>query len=265
MDAVDSLALALRDRRTFVLAGAGCSTESGIPDYRGPGTLRRARSPVRFATFVADDEAYRRYWARSFLGWPRLAGAQPNPAHRALADWEVTGRLAGLVTQNVDSLHHRAGHRDVVELHGALRDVVCLACGDRRDRPSLQQEMARTHPGGDGETAPDGDVEAPVPEGFVAPRCACGGRWKPDVVFFGENVPRERVDAGYARLDRAEAVLVAGSSLTVFSGWRFVKAAHERGLPVHVVDLGTTRADPIAATRIAARLGEVLPRLVPGS
>lgn len=167
------------------------------------------------------------------------------------------------MTQNVDSLHQRAGHRDVVELHGALREVVCLGCGARRDRGALQAEMARTHPGGDGETAPDGDVEAPVPDGFRAPACGCGGRWKPDVVFFGENVPRERVDAGFARLARAEAVLVAGSSLTVFSGWRFVKAAHERGLPVHVVDLGATRADALATTRIGARLGEVLPRLVP--
>lgn len=262
MDPVDALAAALRGARTLVLAGAGCSTESGIPDYRGPGTLQRARSPVRFASFVADDHAYRRYWARSFVGWPRMAGARPNPAHRALADLEASGRLAGLVTQNVDSLHQAAGSRRLVELHGALRDVVCLACGARSDRAGLQAVMARTHPGGDAAAAPDGDADLEDLGAFEAPACGCGGRLKPDVVFFGENVPRERVDAAYAMLDAADAVLVAGSSLTVFSGWRFVKRGHERGLPIHVVNLGPTRADPIAATTLAGRLGEVLPRLV---
>lgn len=262
MDPAFALAAALRDARLFVLAGAGCSTESGIPDYRGPGTLQRARSPVRFASFASDPVAYRRYWARSFVGWPRLAQARPNAAHQALADLEHAGRLSGLVTQNVDSLHQAAGSRHLVELHGALRDVICLDCGARRDRAGLQLELARTHPGGGAAAAPDGDADLEELGDFVAPSCGCGGRLKPDVVFFGENVPRERVDAAMGMLDAASAVLVAGSSLTVFSGWRFVKRAHERGVPIFVANLGPTRADAIATAKVEGRLGEVLPRLL---
>jgi NAD-dependent deacetylase sirtuin 4 len=262
MDPVDALSSALRASRLFVLAGAGCSTASGIPDYRGPGTLARARQPVAFRSFVHDDEAYRRYWARSFLGWPRLCSARPNPAHHALAALEAAGRLTGLVTQNVDSLHQAAGSRQLVELHGALRDVVCLGCGLRRDRADLQAELALTHPGGEAAPAPDGDADLVDLGAFVAPVCACGGRWKPDVVFFGENVPRDRVDTAYAWLEAATDLLVVGSSLTVFSGWRFVKRAHERGLPIHVVNLGPTRADAVATSKVELSLADVLPRLV---
>jgi NAD-dependent SIR2 family protein deacetylase len=262
VDPVEALSSTLRGRRLLVLAGAGCSTESGIPDYRGPGTLARARKPVSFRSFVDDDEAYRRYWARSYVGWTRLAQARPNAAHHALAALEAAGRLTGLVTQNVDSLHSAAGSRRLVELHGALRDVICLRCGRRRDRAGLQDEMAATHPGGDAAPAPDGDADLVELGGFVAPVCACGGRWKPDVVFFGENVPRDRVDTAYAWLEAATDLLVVGSSLTVFSGWRFVKRAHESGRPIHVVNLGPTRADAVATTKGERSVGEVLPRLV---
>lgn len=255
----------LAGRRTFVLAGAGCSTESGIPDYRGPETRHRARNPLQYRAFVGDADARRRYWARAYVGWPRMKGARPNPAHNALARLEREGFLTGVVTQNVDGLHHAAGSKNVVELHGALRRVICLGCGALTDRDALQRRIERDNPGISSvraEVAPDGDADLDGVEQFVVPVCdECGGPLKPDVVFFGENVPKPRVDAAYALLSAAEVVLVVGSSLTVFSGYRFVKRAWDAKIPIALVNLGESRGDPFATVRVEARAGEVLPRV----
>lgn len=262
---LDALASLLANRRTMVLTGAGVSTDSGIPDYRGPGA--RPRRPVQYAEFVRDPEARRRYWARSYLGWPRFAAAQPNPAHRALARLEAAGRLTGLVTQNVDGLHQAAGSVDVVELHGSLARVRCLSCGAGEDRDVTQARLLAANPGfgGVGAVAPDGDAEIDPAEArdFVVPECvACGGVLKPDVVFFGENVPAPRVEAAWARLAAAEVLLVLGSSLTVWSGYRFARRAAEEGRAVVIVNRGPTRADPLAILKVEAGVGEVLARVV---
>jgi NAD-dependent SIR2 family protein deacetylase len=261
----EALARLLTDRRVVALVGAGCSTESGIPDYRGPETRRRARNPIQYRAFVDDGAARQRYWARSVLGWPRIERALPNAGHEALADLERSGTLAGIITQNVDGLHQQAGSQRVVELHGALRQVRCLDCGAISARALLQERLVALNPGHthtDIEPAPDGDAELTDVEGFVVPGCeACGGVLKPHVVFFGENVPRPVVEAAYGLLGEAEALLVVGSSLTVFSGYRFVKRAHERGVPVAIVNLGPTRGDPLATLRVDARAGTVLQQL----
>jgi NAD+-dependent protein deacetylase sirtuin 4 len=266
VDDLDRLVDLLADRRTFVLVGAGCSTESGIPDYRGPETRHRARNPVQYRAFVGDDHARRRYWARAYVGWPRMRGAAPNPAHHALAELERLGLVTGVVTQNVDGLHHVAGSRAVVELHGALRRVVCLGCGALTDREHLQARIERDNPwivGASAESAPDGDAELQLVDAFVVPVCdACGGALKPDVVFFGENVPRARVDAAWGMLAEAERVLVVGSSLTVFSGYRFVKRAWDCQIPIGIVNVGESRGDALAAVRVDARVGQLLPRVV---
>lgn len=258
---VDALRSLLEGRRVTVLSGAGCSTESGIPDYRGPETARRARNPIQFAQFAADPAWRARYWARSAVGWPRLREARPNPAHEALAalGWPV-------VTQNVDGLHQAAGSAPVIELHGSLAWVVCLACGARMSRDALQDVLLARNPhlvGLTAEMAPDGDAE--LVQGADHPGCAqCGGILKPDVVFFGENVPRDRVDAAFAHVRASDVLLVVGSSLTVFSGYRFVKRASEWGKSVAILNLGPTRGDALAHVRVDARAGEVLPALVPG-
>lgn len=264
---VEALATLLAHRRVAVLTGAGCSTESGIPDYRGPETARRARNPLRFKQFVGSDEARRRYWARSMQGWLRVARAQPNPAHRALTELERRGRVVGVITQNVDGLHGTAGSRRVVELHGNLDRVHCLDCGATERRRELQQRLMALNPGWTERSiavAPDGDAEL-EPESlarFVVAGCrACDGALKPSVVFFGENVPRPTVGAAYDLLGEAEALLVVGSSLVVFSGYRFVRRAAERGLPIGVVNLGPTRGDELAQVVVAARAGELLPVL----
>ncbi|MES2642159.1 MAG: NAD-dependent protein deacetylase [Myxococcota bacterium] len=265
MPVAADLAALLRDRRVVALTGAGCSTESGIPDYRGPGTRARARNPVQYRAFIGEAEARQRYWARSMIGWPRFSAAEPNGGHRALAALERMGILRGLITQNVDRLHHVAGNTDVIELHGALAEVVCLGCGTLEDRASLQARLALLNPRweADVELAPDGDAELVAVEGFRVADClACGGVLKPRVVFFGENVPRPTVDAAFAHVDAAEALLVVGTSLTVYSGLRFVRRAAERGIPVAICNLGPTRGDPLATMRVDAPLGEVLPGLV---
>jgi NAD-dependent SIR2 family protein deacetylase len=250
-----------------VLSGAGCSTESGIPDYRGKGTRRRARSPLQHQSFVTDAEARRRYWARSVLGWRHFSGARPNPAHHALAGLERAGAISGLITQNVDRLHHHAGQRAVVELHGALADVRCLDCGALQARDELQRRLLALNPGWTerhAELAPDGDAELPadaVRDFRVAACEACGGTLKPDVVFFGGSVPKARVAAAWEYLERARALLVVGSSLAVYSGFRFVRGAAQRGIPVAILNLGTSRGDELAALRVDARAGEVLPEL----
>jgi NAD-dependent deacetylase sirtuin 4 len=252
-------------RRVAVLTGAGLSTESGIPDYRGPETARRARNPIRFADFVASGEGRQRYWARSYLGWPKMDSARPNDGHRALAAMEASGLVQGLITQNVDRLHDKAGHRDRVELHGALAEVICLGCGAISSRHDLQDRLAAMNPGfgaTDIEFAPDGDAELEATSGFRVAGCpACGGHLKPHVVFFGEGVPRERVDRSYGLVEDADVLLVAGTSLTVFSGFRFVKRAAKAGVPVAIVNLGSTRGDELAQVCVAAKTGVVLPAL----
>jgi len=254
-------------RRIAVLTGAGCSTESGIPDYRGPETRRRARNPIRFNEFVKSPEGRRRYWARAFVGWEKFANKAPNPAHHALAEMERAGLLTGLITQNVDRLHHAAGSEDVVELHGALADVRCLGCGAVELRVDLQRRLGERNPGWSSlraEMAPDGDAELPMElvERFVVADCeACGGPLKPDVVFFGEGVPRERVERAYRAADAADALLVVGSSLAVFSGFRFVRRAADRGQRIAIVNLGESRGDPYADVLVEGRAGTILPAL----
>jgi len=257
----------MRDRTTVVLSGAGMSTESGIPDYRGPQGSLRVRRPITYREFVQSAENRRRYWARSAGGWERVRGARPNAGHLAVARLESLGRIAGVITQNVDRLHQAAGNRRVIELHGALADVRCLDCGRTEPRDLLQERLRASNPGWsfeDAEVAPDGDAELPAEAvaAFNVPGClACGGTLKPDVVFFGENVPAARVDAAMQMLGKAGLLLVTGSSLAVYSGYRFAQGAAARAIPLAIVNLGPTRADSIAQLRIDARLGEVLPRL----
>jgi NAD-dependent SIR2 family protein deacetylase len=263
---VDELVTLLRGRRVGVLTGAGISTESGIPDYRGPETRRRARNPIQWREFVSSEAAQRRYWARALVGWSRFANKAPAAGHLALAELERAGVATGVVTQNVDRLHHAAGSARVVELHGTLYEVICLACGDVTSREAFQAELARRNPGWlerTAEVAPDGDAELDDVTGFdVAPCARCGGALKPHVVFFGEGVPKPRVDAAWAIVDEADVLLVVGSSLAVFSGYRFVRGAAKRGQPIAIVNLGETRGDPHATTKLDARAGDVLPRLV---
>ena len=261
----------LRGRRVVVLAGAGCSTESGIPDYRGPDGSLKTRTPIRYGEFVRRPSARTRYWARSAVGWPRMSGTRPNPAHRALAELEAGGVVAGVITQNVDGLHHAAGSRRVVELHGSLGRVTCLDCGEHAPRDAFQERIRALNTDWfdrldrrNATTAPDGDAELSdaVVMGFRVPGChACDGVVKPDVVLFGENVPADRVDDAWALFAEGEVLLVVGSSLAVYSGRRFVYRAREEDVPVAVINLGPTRADPVAVAKVEDRLGRVLPRV----
>jgi len=269
--AFERLAQLLRGRRITVLTGAGCSTESGIPDYRGPTTPPRARPPIQHREFVDREDHRRRYWARSLLGWPRLAQATPNAGHRALAELEDRGIVAGLITQNVDGLHHAAGSRDVVELHGALARVRCLTCSALYPRTELQARLLAanassrwTERAHEVAIAPDGDAELSdeLVADFALVACeACGGVLMPDVVFFGGSVPRPTLDAAWAAFDRGEVLLVVGSSLTVFSGYRFVRRAAERSVPIAILNQGPTRGDEHATIRLDARAGHALPAL----
>ena len=265
---LDEAAWYLRGRRLAVLTGAGISTESGIPDYRGPQGSMRRRNPIKYKEFVFSDEARRRYWARSAIGWPRAAEAKPNRGHHALTRLEETGLLTAIITQNVDGLHQEAGSRAVIELHGALAWVVCLDCGRSEERSSVQRRIQILNPGWEErrvELAPDGDAELPrsLTDEFVVPACThCGGTLKPDVVFFGENVPRSTVDRAFAAVDEAEGLLVAGTSLAVYSGLRFLDHAAKRGLPAVLVNLGEVRGAHLASVQVEAPLGESLPLLV---
>jgi NAD+-dependent protein deacetylase sirtuin 4 len=261
---VDALVELLKGKTVCVLTGAGISTESGIPDYRGPTAPPRKRPPIQHRDFLEQPETRARYWARSMLGWPRFRDFSPNAAHLALAKWEG---VTGLITQNVDRLHQKAGHGAVIELHGALAEVRCLACPARIDRDELQRTLEALNPQAltwSYTLFADGDADLPdeVVAEFVVPPCVCGGVLKPDVVFFGDSVPRPRVEAAFSRLDEAEVLLVVGSSLTVFSGYRFVLRAKERGQPIAVLNLGPTRADADASVKLEARAGELLPALV---
>jgi NAD-dependent SIR2 family protein deacetylase len=252
-----------------VLSGAGLSTESGIPDYRGPTGATRRHAPMTYQAFVGDPVARHRYWARGYLGWRQIAGARPNDGHRAVTDLQRLGRLSGIITQNVDGLHQAAGAQDVIELHGGLDRVVCLRCRGRESRTALDARLRAVNPHFAAAVAavnPDGDVDIDDAElaQFVMVGCgACGSDLvKPDVVFFGENVPRERVDACFALVESSRALLVIGSSLTVMSGLRFVRRAAQRGIPVAIVNQGDTRGDPLATLRWDAPLGRALTELV---
>ena len=263
----EALIALIAGRRVAVLSGAGISTESGIPDYRGPETRRRARRPIQYQAFVTDPAMRARYWARSTIGWSRLAQAQPNAGHRALARLEAAGFVSGIITQNVDRLHQAAGSRRVVELHGALAEVGCLDCDAREARTALQHRLLDLNPGWSNRSAtlaPDGDAELARAEeqAFRVPDCRrCGGVLKPAVVFFGEDVPRGRVAAAWRVFAEADVLLVVGSSLAVYSGYRFVLKAAKEALPIAIVNLGPTRGDALAHVRIAERLGVVLPEL----
>ncbi len=264
-DASDLLAeFASRHRKLFVLTGAGCSTDSGIPDYRDANGEWKRPSPVTLQAFTGEDATRRRYWARSLVGWPTMAFARPGAAHRALVDLEKAGRIGLLLTQNVDGLHEAAGSRHTIDLHGRIDTVRCLGCETRTPRAEFQTELRRRNPRWaelEARAAPDGDADL---EGldfsaFDVPACPlCGGMLKPDVVFFGESVPRDRVAAAFAALEEADAVLVAGSSLMVYSGFRFVQAAAAAGKPIAAVNLGRTRADPLLTLKIERPVGEAL-------
>lgn len=265
--ALEGLLEFLEGRSAIVLSGAGCSTESGIPDYRGPQGRLRKQGPMRYQEFVGSKEARARYWSRSMVGWPRFSRANPNEGHRALARLEALGVVRGVITQNVDGLHQAAGSSSVLELHGSLARVRCLGCGSAESRKALQERLTASNPGF-GTTAEryvaDGDAELPESsaEGFrIAPCLVCGGVLKPDVVFFGENVPRERLARTWKLYEDGDVLLVIGSSLTVFSGRRFVMRAAAEGRPVGIVNLGPTRGDDLAHIKVEEKLGVLLPRL----
>ncbi len=252
----------------LILSGAGLSTESGIPDYRGPTGLARRATPMTYQTFTASQDARRRYWARSHLGWRHIGQAVPNLGHHAVAELGRRRLLAGVITQNVDGLHQAAGAADVTELHGSLHQVVCLSCGQRTARTDLHRRLAAANPGWDAGPAlinPDGDavLTDDATESFRVVDCAsCDGVLKPDVVFFGENVPRPRVQACYAMVEQASSLVVLGSSLTVMSGFRYVRHAAKVPVPVVIVNQGATRGDAYAAATLDAPLGRVLTDLV---
>jgi NAD-dependent SIR2 family protein deacetylase len=253
--------------RLVVISGAGISTASGIPGYRDAAGNWQRRQPVTHQEFLGSEAVRRRYWARSMLGWPMMHGARPNPAHLALARLETEGRLASLITQNVDGLHGRAGSASVIELHGRLADVVCMECGARHPRAQMQTMLEAANvalAGAGAAVAPDGDADLEADfSAFEVPGCpACGGLIKPDVVFYGDSVPRPRATAASAAIANADAVLVVGSSLMVRSGFRLCEAAHAAGTPLAAINVGHTRADPLLGLKVEMDCVAVLPELV---
>ncbi|MCE7000458.1 NAD-dependent protein deacetylase [Saccharothrix sp. S26] len=266
---LDEVVRVVADGRVLVLSGAGLSTESGIPDYRGASGSLRKHTPMTYDEFTGSVEGRRRYWARSHLGWRTIARAAPNTGHRAVTRLHARGHLAGVITQNVDGLHQAAGTPDVVELHGSLDRVVCLDCGAVSAREDLDRRLRAANPAFEATATrinPDGDVDLPEHDvrSFRLVDCAaCGdGVLKPDVVFFGENVPRPRVERCYRLVDSAHALLVLGSSLTVMSGLRFVRRAAAAGKPVLIVNQGETRGDVHATVRVDLPLGQALTSLL---
>lgn len=255
----------LAGKSILVLTGAGVSTESGIPDYRGEG--KTERHPMTFDVFMGTEAARARYWARSYVGWSVIARARPNQSHFALAQAESLGRISHIITQNVDSLHQQAGSKKVTELHGRLDKVICMSCRSLIDRikmdllieqlnPTIQKDLSV-------EFTPDGDAEIEATADFRVPPCPdCSGVLKPDVVFFGESVPTERVSFTMEQLERSDALLVAGSSLTVNSGMRFARAANKAGKPIVIVNVGPTKADDIALAKIEAPTSVALEELL---
>ena len=261
----DTAADFLAGRRVVALTGAGLSTDSGIPDYRGPDSP--PRSPMTYDEFASGPVAQQRYWARSHLGWQRMGHARPNDGHQAMARLEDAGVIGTLITQNVDGLHQQAGSRAVIDLHGRIDEVICLRCQTISSRTELHERLTELNPafghGASVTTAPDGDVDFEDTAAFRLAAClGCAGPLKPHVVFFGENVPRDRVDRAFAAVDRAEALLVAGSSLTVMSGLRFVRYAARTGVPIVIVNRGITRGDPLATCRVDAGCSQTLGALV---
>ena len=255
-------------RKVTVLTGAGCSTASGIPEYRDDDGNWKHREPMRYAQFVGDLANRQRYWAQSFSGWRRISRATPNAAHSALSKLEDDGRVGALVTQNVDGLHQKAGSREVIDLHGVLHRVRCLGCGDSLPRDGFQRRLRDANPSWDASVrghAPDGDAKLSRTdfESFEVPVCLrCGGVLKPDVVFFGESVPKARVDTVYRHVAASDALLVIGSSLMVYSGYRFAVAARRHGIPIAILNRGRTRADDLAAVKLSSDCAELLPRVV---
>lgn len=266
---LDAAARALNGHRVAALTGAGMSTDSGLPDYRGPEAA--PRNPITYAQFVGDAAFRRHYWARNHVGWQHMAGTRPNAAHEALARLEAAGVVTGVITQNVDRLHQRAGSRRVIDLHGHYDLVRCLNCGWTCTRGELDALLAAANPGfreraldelGDVEIAPDADAVLERTGDFVVVDCPrCGGVLKPDIVYFGESVPRERVADAYALLADSDALLVAGTSLAVMSGLQFVRRAARDGYPVVIVNRGLTRGDELASVRLNAGVAEALPYL----
>jgi NAD-dependent SIR2 family protein deacetylase len=262
---LDALADLMRAGGVAVLSGAGLSTESGIPDYRGPSGVARRHTPMTYQTFVGDPAARRRYWARSHVGWRGIARAAPNAGHVAVAELERAGLVDGIVTQNVDGLHQAGGAGGVVELHGSLDQVICLDCGTPGTRDRLDERLRAANPDFDPRVLavnPDGDVELDdtlLAEFQIVDCTTCiGGMLKPDVVFFGENVPGERVEHARDALARADALLVAGSSLMDYSGFRFVRFAHDAKLPIAIVNRGRTRGDDLATLKVEGDVGALL-------
>ncbi len=251
-------------RRLFVLTGAGVSTGSGIPDYRDANGEWKRPAPVQYRDFVDRPAKRQRYWARSLIGWSWFRDAGPNTCHTTLAAWEAAGRISHLVTQNVDRLHQRAGSRRVVDLHGRLDRVVCLKCGTSAERSWMQVALLAANPGfaaGGSKIAPDGDADLDQADfsEFRVPGCPhCGGTLKPDVVFFGETIPRIRVEQAIEHLLDSEALLVIGSSLMVYSGYRFCHLAAEHGIPIAAINLGRTRADHLIELKLSARFEDVI-------
>ncbi len=260
-----------RHERLLVLTGAGCSTASGIPDYRDAAGQWKRAQPVTLQDFLASEHTRKRYWARGLVGWRLMRRAQPNDAHRSLANLERSGRIEHLVTQNVDGLHQAAGSRSVIDLHGRVDTVVCLGCERRSPRERLQAELVARNPAFvalDAHGAPDGDADLEGVDftAFDVPPCdACGSLLKPDVVFFGESVPAERVRLAMAAAERADALLVVGSSLMVLSGFRFAKAMAAAGKPIAAVNLGRTRADDLLALKVEDRCTDALAFLLGGA
>jgi NAD-dependent SIR2 family protein deacetylase len=266
---LDRLAELVGGGDATVLSGAGLSTESGIPDYRGPSGLARRATPMTYQAFVGDAAARQRYWARSYIGWRTISGAQPNAGHHAVTALEQYGLLTGIVTQNVDGLHQASGAIGVIDLHGSLDRVICLNCGNTVGRAEFDRRLREANPAFEARVTainPDGDVDledADVADFRVIACSVCpGGMLKPDVVFFGESVPRDRVVRCFELVERSRALIVLGSSLTVMSGRRFVLRACKLGIPVAIVNQGATRSDEVASVVVDAPLGEALPALV---
>ncbi|WP_458316649.1 NAD-dependent protein deacetylase [Mycolicibacterium brisbanense] len=264
MDAPELVAL-LQGRRVAVLTGAGMSTDSGIPDYRGPDSP--PSNPMTIRQFTSDPVFRQRYWARNHIGWRHMDETLPNAGHRALAALEAEGVVVGLITQNVDLLHTKAGSRTVVNLHGSYAQVVCLDCGHTMSRTALADLLEAANPGfleraesvGGIAVAPDADAVVTDTSSFVIIDCpVCGGMLKPDIVYFGESVPKDRVEQAYSLVDASDALLVAGSSLTVYSGYRFLRHAAAHGIPVGIINRGPTRGDDLAAVKVDAGCSELL-------
>ena len=256
-----------RHPHTLVLTGAGLSTASGIPDYRGRDGIRRGREPIQGPEFRKSVAVQRRYWARSMVGWPTMSQARPNPGHVALAALEQGQRIGSVLTQNVDGLHQRAGSLSVLELHGNIRTVRCLACQSTFSRAFIQTVMREANPAlvdALAQPAPDGDahIEPDALDDFHAPFCLhCGGTLTPDVIFFGDNIPAPRTIAALGRMDHADALLVVGSSLMVYSGFRFARLAAASGKPIAAINQGITRADDLIDLKVEASAELILPRV----